>query len=298
VAAGTYSQVREEEQVRLRTVLISAVVVILLALAIGIYVILHQFGNRVPLDIGRACEVRTPAGSVALDPTQMANAATIAAVGIRSELPDQAIVVALAVALQESKLENLDAGDRDSVGLFQQRPSQGWGTTEQIQDPRYAAGSFYKALVKVKGWQTMRVTEAAQKVQRSAFPEAYQKWADESAVLVEALAGRATSAVSCAKVGEPIQRGRVAADALDAGLRLDWGNVAAVEDSEAVGLVVAVADARVGWQYAHWLVAHSTEKSVERVRFGTQEWTASSGGWRQVNATDTSVRVVADVYPL
>ena len=113
----------------------------------------------------------------------MANAATIAAVGLRRKLPDQAVVVALATALQESKLENLDGGDRDSVGLFQQRPSQGWGAPDQLQDPRYASTKFYNALLKIKNWQELRVTEAAQRVQRSAFPEAYDKWADEALVL-------------------------------------------------------------------------------------------------------------------
>ena len=110
----------------------------------------------------------------------MANAATIAAVGIRRQLPDRAIVVALATALQESKLENLAGGDRDSVGLFQQRPSQGWGTPEQIRDPRYAAEPVLHRAAEGQGWEEMRVTEAAQRVQRSAFPEAYEKWADES----------------------------------------------------------------------------------------------------------------------
>jgi hypothetical protein len=283
--------------VRLRTVLISVFVVVVVALGIGIYVILHQFGGRPPIDIGRACEVRTTSGTVTMDPTQMANAATIAAVGIRRKLPDQAIVIALATALQESKLENLDAGDRDSVGLFQQRPSQGWGSPEQIRDPRYSAGRFYAALIRIKGWETMRVTEAAQRVQHSAFPEAYEKWADKSAVLAEALAGRATSAVSCAKVGEPTQRGPQAAEALGAGLKLDWGNIALVANAQTIGLAVAVGEDRVGWQWAHWLVSHSTEKSIERVRYGTQEWTASSGQWRQVQDTSAGSHVVAEVYP-
>jgi hypothetical protein len=103
--------------------------------------------------------------------------------------------------------------------------------------------------------------------------------------------------VSCAKVGEPSQRGQQAADALNAGLRLDWGNVSEVADVESVGLVLAVAEDRIGWQYAHWLVAHSTEKSVERVRFGTQEWTAKTGQWRKVDAKGASEHVVAEVYP-
>ena len=106
------------------------------------------------------------------------------------------------------KLENLEDGDRDSIGLFQQRPSQGWGTPEKIKDPRYAADKFYTALKKVKGWQKMRVTDAAQRVQRSAYPNAYQKWADESAVLARALTGRATGAVACTVTGAPVLRGR------------------------------------------------------------------------------------------
>ncbi len=289
---------------RLRTVLITAGLAAIVVAGVCLYVVFRQFDRPKPIRIGSACEVTTPSGTVHLDPTQMANAATIAAVGIRLGLPDQGIVVALATALQESKLENLENGDRDSIGLFQQRPSQGWGTPEQIQDPRYAAGMFYKSLVKVKGWQDMRVTDAAQRVQRSAFPEAYEKWADESAVLAEALAGRATSAVSCEKTGEPNQRGRIAVDALNAGLRLDWGDVVTVSDVAAsdvddrgVGLTLSVAEDRVGWQYAHWLVAHSTEKSVERVRFGSQEWTAASGQWRAVNSKGGARHVVAEVYP-
>src|SRR5262245_60768023 len=102
----------------------------------------------------QTCVARTGTGVVTLDPAQMANAATIAAVGIRRGMPDRAVVVALATSLQESKLRNLAGGDRDSVGLFQQRPSQGWGSREEIADPRYAAGKFYAALMRVRGWET------------------------------------------------------------------------------------------------------------------------------------------------
>ena len=94
---------------------------------------------------------------------------------MRRGLPARAASIALATAYQESKLRNLDHGDRDSLGLFQQRPSQGWGTAKQIQDPYYATNAFYDALVKIDGYQTMRITEAAQEVQRSGFPEAYAR---------------------------------------------------------------------------------------------------------------------------
>ncbi len=181
----------------------------------------HDIKIKIPA-IGSSCTVRA-GGEVTLDLVQMANAATVAAVGSRRRMPERAIAIALATALQESKLENLDDGDRDSVGLFQQRPSQGWGPADKIQDPRYAADEFYTALKKVKGWQSMKVTEAAQRVQRSAFPDAYAKWADESAVLAKALTGSATAAVSCTLTGKPVLRGPAAAAALLKGLRLDWG---------------------------------------------------------------------------
>jgi hypothetical protein len=116
-----------------------------------------------------------PGSAVTISPEQAANAATIAQVAWDRGLPDRAVVIALATAQQESGLRNIDYGDRDSLGLFQQRPSQGWGSEAQVQDPEYAAGKFLDRLVQVPNWQTGRLTEVAQTVQRSGFPEAYQK---------------------------------------------------------------------------------------------------------------------------
>ncbi len=116
-----------------------------------------------------------PGSAITITSEQAGNAATIAAVGWERGLPDRAVVIALATAQQESGLRNIDYGDRDSLGLFQQRPSQGWGTEAQVQDPDYAAGIFYDRLVAVPGWDSGRLTEVAQAVQRSGFPEAYQK---------------------------------------------------------------------------------------------------------------------------
>jgi hypothetical protein len=128
-----------------------------------------------------------PSTSVTLGADQWANARTIAQVGYDRGLPERAVVIALATAMQESTLHNLDHGDRDSLGLFQQRPSQGWGTPAQVQDPVYAAGRFYDSLVEVPGWDTMRLTDAAQTVQRSAFPELYQQHEPLAVALVAAL---------------------------------------------------------------------------------------------------------------
>ncbi len=134
--------------------------------------------------------------------TQTQNVATIVDVTRRRNLPRQAAVVAVATALQESDLHNVASSavpeslkyphdgvsvNLDSVGLFQQRPSQGWGTVAQLMDPRYATGAFYDRLVKVSGWQNLSVTDAAQAVQRSAFPGAYQKHEDVARAAVAAL---------------------------------------------------------------------------------------------------------------
>ncbi len=125
--------------------------------------------------------------------TQIPNAKVIVATGIAMQVPARGQVIALATALQESGLQNLSYGDRDSLGLFQQRPSQGWGTPAQLQDPVYASTAFYKALLKVNGWQQLPLTEAAQAVQRSGFPDAYAKW--------EPLAGALQQAISQALGG-------------------------------------------------------------------------------------------------
>ncbi|MEU9155748.1 C40 family peptidase [Streptomyces sp. NPDC048417] len=118
---------------------------------------------------------------------QIPNAKTIQAAGVAMNIPVRGQVVALATALQESGLRNLTYGDRDSLGLFQQRPSQGWGTANEILDPVHASTMFYEALEKVSGWQSLSVTQAAQAVQRSGFPEAYAKWEPLATALRQAI---------------------------------------------------------------------------------------------------------------
>ena len=132
------------------------------ALVVGLGVLFNRGVGPLPDPPG--CRTRVGGLVVDLSTEQAENASTISAVAVRRGLPARAASIALAVAFQESKLRNIDYGDRDSVGLFQQRPSQGWGTAAQIQDPFYSAGKFYDALEKVDGYQRMRITEAAQRV--------------------------------------------------------------------------------------------------------------------------------------
>ncbi|MET9664929.1 C40 family peptidase [Streptomyces sp. NPDC006475] len=119
---------------------------------------------------------------------QVPNAQTIVAAGLSLDVPKKGQIVALATAMQESRLRNLNYGDRDSLGLFQQRPSQGWGNAQQIRDPVYASEQFYKHLLKVSGWQQMTVTQAAQAVQKSGLPDAYAQWENLATALQDAIA--------------------------------------------------------------------------------------------------------------
>ncbi|MGQ4482663.1 C40 family peptidase [Streptomyces sp. SAS_276] len=125
---------------------------------------------------------------LSLPEEQIPNARTIVATGISLNVPKMGQIIALATAMQESRLRNLNSGDRDSLGLFQQRPSQGWGTATQIHDPVYAATQFYKHLLAVDGWQQLTVAQAAQRVQRSAYPDAYADWEDLATALQQAIA--------------------------------------------------------------------------------------------------------------
>jgi hypothetical protein len=241
--------------------------------------------------------------TVTLNPDRMANAATIAALGLRRSVPRRGIVVALATALQESKLDNLDGGDRDSVGLFQQRPSQGWGTTEQLADPRFATNAFYTALLKVPGWQKLPVTEAAQAVQHSAYPGAYEQWATNAEVLTSALAGESSGAVGCTLPSTSERTGSAAVTALVDSFRLDWGEAKApaATPADSLDVALAVRDAKIGWQYAHWLVSHAKDQGIRRVRFADREWTPKSGSWKPVTASKGTQpppgQVRAEVYP-
>ncbi|MBQ0902375.1 hypothetical protein [Micromonospora sp. U21] len=146
---------------------------------------------------------RRPRPVAGLDQAQMDNAKVIVDVGLEMKMPRRALVVALATAMQESNLYNLTSdvlpesaqyanqgsgSDHDSVGLFQQRPSSGWGTVAELMRPSYAARAFYEALNEIPGWQDMSITAAAQAVQISAFPDAYAQHEDRATTVVAALA--------------------------------------------------------------------------------------------------------------
>ncbi len=148
-------------------------------------------GCSLPAPAGPA--LKAPAGGWpqigAYNPDQVAMAATIVSVGAQMGVPVRGWVIATATAIQESSLSNPAGGDQDSIGLFQQRPSQGWGTPQQLHGPVYASQQFFAKLLTVPNWQDLPLTEAAQAVQRSATPDAIAKWESDATMLVNAIGG-------------------------------------------------------------------------------------------------------------
>jgi hypothetical protein len=213
-----------------------------------------------------SCRVEVSGVVYTLDPDQATNATTITAVGKRLGLPDHAVTVALAAALQESKLHNLAHGDRDSLGLFQQRPSQGWGTASQVQDPVYAATAFFTHLAKIDGWENLPVTTAAQEVQHSSAPDAYAKWASEARTVARATTGEVPAALTCRA---PTLKASAVDPALQATMNTELGPLD-------LSRAVPVAQ---GWTAAAWLVAHAPRFGVSAVTFDGMRWTRSSGRW-------------------
>jgi len=228
--------------------------------------------------------------TVYLSATQLQHASVINAVGLARGVPQRARIIALATAYQESGLRNLPNGDRDSLGLFQQRPSQGWGSTAQILDPVYAAGKFYDALAKVSGWQQMSLTKAAQAVQFSGFPGAYAKWESQASTLAVALGGSQPIALSC-RVGaqaptadaptRPDLAGTGSATAsLTAALAAAQAELGGLEVLTSAGshALVTVSAPGVGAgqaarALAAWAVAHGTGFGITEVTVGGQGWT-------------------------
>ena len=213
-----------------------------------------------------------------LDLEQAANATTIAAVGKRLGLGDHAVTVALAAALQESGLHNLRHGDRDSLGLFQQRPSQGWGTPAQILTPRLAAAAFYQRLARVEGWASLPVTQAAQQVQHSADAGAYAQWEPRARALARVLTGEIAAGLTCRFGGAT---GGAAPTALAAAVAAELGEPS---------LGTPLSPAR-GWTVAGWLVGHADRFDVRSVSFAGVRWTPGSGSWVPTSGPAGTVEV-------
>ena len=237
--------------------------------------------------VNPTCTIRAAGITETFDPDQTANAALIAAVSVKRELPPRAATIALTTAYQESKIRNLRYGDRDSLGLFQQRPSQGWGTEKQILDMVYSTNRFYDALLKFKGYETADITTIAQRVQRSGFPEAYRDHEGQGRVLASTLTGHSPAGLTC-KLGEAtrsVSSKQVADDLAD---QLGVTNVKRADGS----LTVTTADVTTAWAVAHWAVARAEQYGATQVAIGERVWNRgdSDAGWSE-GADSTTVTV-------
>lgn len=254
-----------------------------------------------------------------LDTAQVSNARIVVAVATQLELPRRAAVIAVAAAMQESSLRNLPGGDRDSAGLFQQRPSQDWGTYAEVTDPVRASSVFYRRLVAVPAWQSLPLTVAAQAVQRSAHPDAYAQWESFSTDLVSRLSG-GTLTDTCT-VAEPVVASEPSSDLPVETMGLDGltprtrrvlvevvrtfgvseiggfcpggcssGHIAGSDHYtghaiDVMLLPLSEANQRLGNRIAGWLVANAGALAVKYVIWHDRIWSVdhATEGWRPYN---------------
>ncbi len=292
---------------------------VLALVVVAVVVGVRAFDRVGPLLSSEGCEARVGGHSVSLTMEQSENVALMAAISVQRGLPARAATIAIATSAQESKLYNIEHGDRDSLGLFQQRPSQGWGTAEQILNPYYSINTFYDALARVDGYESMKVTEAAQLVQRSAFPEAYAEHEADARVLASALTGNSPRAFTCVvdddgeeapdrlvKTGLTRRADVVRRDIGAAFGELSLGGFApggvraghqpgsTHYDGRAIDIFVrpvSPENQQQGWAIAQYLVAQADRLVIQHVIFDDRIWTSGSRsdeGWRDYDPPERS----------
>ncbi|GAA3311526.1 hypothetical protein [Arthrobacter ramosus] len=266
-------------------------IILLLALALvagAIYAVVTVLQRSETL-VTERCVAVVGSDSYELATDQAANAALITAIAVQRGLPPRAATIAVATAMQESKLRNIGHGDEvgpDSRGLFQQRPSQGWGTEAEVMDPVYATNAFYDHLVKVPGYETMAITDAAQAVQHSAYPQAYAQQEPMGRAYASALTGHSERALDCTlraadTAGDP--------SAVVTAMTTAFGSLPAVAQGRTVQLNITGAQA---WAVAQWAVANAKDLSVTQVDVTGATWNRQDHkGWQDSAAASGSVTI-------
>jgi hypothetical protein len=254
-----------------RVVVVATVALVLVTVTAGV-----AFGVRVLLRTANY-STRAPActvGTYEVGTDQAAVASTMVGVVITRGLPERAAVLVLAAALQESKLRNLasGSGDRDSVGVLQQRPSQGWGSVEQLSDLHYATGKFLDQLVKQTNWQTESLADAIQAVQISADGSLYAQHEGEAQALADALTGSAAAGISCHFPSPDV----IASPAdVASGVSADLPvNPPAVDTT-----LRSVSVPGATWATAAWFVANADRFGIDSVAYAQRAWSPAKG-WR------------------
>ncbi len=246
--------------------------------------------NKAPLPIDDRCSATAGGRTTTVDPEQARNAAIIAGVSVKRGLVPRAASIALATAYQESGIRNLDYGHADSLGLFQQRPSKGWGTEAQIMDPWYSTRSFYREMEKVKGWQTKDINDVAQAVQRSAYPEAYRRHVPNARTLASSLTGETPASFTCmVNAPKPADPDGMK-DFLVKTLGTEFIKVARTDSA----LTVTTDNPVQAWVVAHLAIANTASYGLASVQVGPYSWThspTSLAQWVGTGPTDTASEV-------
>ncbi|MCL1923178.1 MAG: hypothetical protein FWG15_04890 [Propionibacteriaceae bacterium] len=243
------------------------------------------------------CETTIDGTTAVLDLEQSRNASIIAGVAAQRGLAPRAVSIGLTTAFQESGIRNLDYGDRDSLGIFQQRPSQGWGSVDQIMDPYYSSGKFFDVMVKVPGWENSDIGEVAQEVQRSGFPDAYDQHVSTARILASSLSGQTPASWSCVisqyEGSDP--------DKLVSSLARAYGATAMVVYTPAQGdkpaeVKVSASSPEIAWSVGAFAQSWASETGVSEVMVGSYQWKASTktlSGWTsQANNTGLPTEVL------
>jgi hypothetical protein len=294
---------------------IGVLALVVVAVVVGV----RTFDRVGPLLSSEGCEARVGGHSVSLTLEQSENVALMAAISVQRGMPARAASIAIATSAQESKLYNIEHGDRDSIGLFQQRPSQGWGTRQQILNPYYSINAFYDALARIDGYDSMEITEAAQLVQRSAFPDAYADHEADARALASALTGNSPRAFTCVVDDDAdeapdrlVDTGLTPrADVVRRDLRAAFGELpmggfapggvrsghqpgSTHYDGRAIDIFVrpvSPENRQRGWAIAQYLVAQADRLVIQNVIFDDRIWTSGSRsdeGWRDYDPPERS----------
>jgi hypothetical protein len=264
---------------------VAVATVLVVVVAVGAFLL-----RRHVVQLVNGCESDRSGQVLMLDTDQAAIAATIAGVAHARRLPAQAVVIAYATAWQESHLHNLDYGTLDSVGVFQQRPSEGWGTPKELLDPVYATGKFFAALVRVPGYLHLPIYQAAQAVQHSADGQAYQNYAEQASIMSGPFTGGSPHGVWCWYPEDG--PGSLRLTSLRQELVRTFGRLSVKQ--EATSSAVRVGRPAAGWSVAGWLVTHATAYGLTSVQYAGYQWNLSAGsrGWtRDPSAPGGSVEL-------
>lgn len=253
-----------------RRVLVGLLVTALLVAAVVVgLAVLYAYEKR-PLPLADQCTARVADLTVPISTEQAHYASIIVGVATQRGLAPRASTIALATVYQESGIRNLDHGDRDSLGLFQQRPSQGWGSEAQVQEPYYASGKFYDALVKIPDWRTGDVNDVAQAVQRSGHPKGYVRHVENARRLASSLTGETPASFTCLVKSPPAGDPAGLADFLERTLP-ESSRVSRTGST----VTVTAQSGQLAWSAAHLAVANHSRFGLGTVEVAGRHWTAS-----------------------